>query len=166
MLHRLKRPAGSRKRPKIVGRGRGSGHGKTSGRGHKGQNARASGGVRPGFEGGQMPLIRRIPKRGFTFTPKARYQIVSLERLDRMSGKSEVTPELMRQARLVRKDMPVKILGDGQLSKPLTIRAHAFSRSALDKIKQAGGTAHVLPQTAARSSGGRGEANAAAGGAS
>ena len=86
MLDRLKRPRGIRKRKKIVGRGRGSGHGKTSGRGEKGQNARASGGVRPGFEGGQMPLIRRVPKRGFTFTPKAKYEIVPLEKLSHLAA--------------------------------------------------------------------------------
>ena len=144
MLDRLRRPHGSKKRPKIVGRGRGSGHGKTSGRGQKGQNSRASGGVRPGYEGGQMPLIRRIPKRGFTFTPKAKYEVVALERLSQFSSGSEVTPELMRKARLVRKECLVKILGDGQLKHPLTIKAHAFSKSALEKIKKAGGNAQAI----------------------
>jgi large subunit ribosomal protein L15 len=142
MLDKLRRPHGSKKRPKIVGRGRGSGHGKTSGRGHKGQNARASGGVRPGYEGGQMPLIRRIPKRGFTFTPRAKFEIVSLERLNAFKSGTEVTPELLRSTRLVRKsEMPVKILGDGDLKHPLKVSAHAFSRSALEKIKKAGGSA-------------------------
>ena len=147
MLDRLRRPHGAKKRPKIVGRGRGSGHGKTSGRGQKGQNARASGGVRPGFEGGQMPLIRRIPKRGFTFTPKPQYQIVSLERLSRFSAGTEITPEQLRKARIIRKDGRVKILGDGELKHSLTIKAHAFSKSALEKIKKAGGSA--LPIAAA-----------------
>ena len=133
--------AGCFKRPKIVGRGRGSGHGKTSGRGEKGQNARASGGVRPGFEGGQMPLIRRIPKRGFTFTPRPKYDIVSLESLNRFASGAEVTPESLAKVRLVRNDRKVKVLGDGQLKHPLTIHAHAFSRSALEKIKKAGGSA-------------------------
>ena len=142
MLNQLKRPHGSRKRHKVVGRGRGSGHGKTSGRGNKGQNARASGGVRPGFEGGQMPLIRRVPKRGFTFTPKPRYQIVSLESLNTFKTGSEVGLETLREARLIRKkSLPVKILGDGELKQALKVRAHAFSKSAVEKIKKAGGSA-------------------------
>ena len=144
MLDKLRRPYGAKKRPKIVGRGRGSGHGKTSGRGEKGQNARASGGVRPGYEGGQMPLIRRIPKRGFTFTPKPKYQVVSIENLSRFSSGAEVTPESLRKAKLVRKEGQVKILGDGELKHPLTVKAHAFSKSALAKIKKAGGSAHAL----------------------
>ena len=144
MLDQLRRPHGARKRPKIVGRGRGSGHGKTSGRGQKGQNSRASAGVRPGYEGGQMPLIRRVPKRGFTFTPKPKFEVVSLERLSQFKSGSEVTPEMMRQAKLVRNDRRIKILGDGDLKHPMTIRAHAFSRSALEKIKKAGGNAQNL----------------------
>lgn len=146
MLDKLKRPRGVIKRKKIVGRGRGSGHGKTSGRGEKGQNARASGGVRPGFEGGQMPLIRRVPKRGFSFTPKEKFQIVSLEKLNRFGAGVEVTPEVLLKERLVRyKERPIKILGDGELKHVLKIRAHAFSRSALEKIKKSGGTAeHAL----------------------
>ena len=144
MLHKLRRPHGAKKRQKIVGRGRGSGHGKTSGRGQKGQNSRASGGVRAGFEGGQMPLVRRIPKRGFTFTPKAKYEIVSLEGLSRFASGAEVNPEALRKAKLVRKDGRIKILGDGELKHPLTIKAHAFSRSALEKIKKAGGSAQAL----------------------
>src|SRR3989338_2437379 len=124
MLHNLKRPVGSRKRAKVVGRGRGSGHGKTSGRGHKGANARASGGTRPGFEGGQMPLIRRVPKRGFTFTPVPTYEIVSLERLNIFKVGEEVNPEMLLKARLVRKaNRLVKILGDGELKSALTIKA-------------------------------------------
>ena len=145
MLDRLKRPRGIIKRKKIVGRGRGSGHGRTSGKGNKGQNARASGGVRPGFEGGQMPLIRRIPKRGFTFTPKEKYEIVSLESLNRFASGTEVTPEVLKAARLLdKKKLFVKILGDGELKHPLTIKAHAFSRSALEKIKKAGGQANAI----------------------
>ncbi|MBI3315618.1 MAG: 50S ribosomal protein L15 [Candidatus Omnitrophica bacterium] len=133
------------KRKKIVGRGRGSGHGKTSGRGEKGQNARASGGVRPGFEGGQMPLIRRVPKRGFTFTPKPKFDIVSLERLGVFGSGSVVTPDAMVKARLVKKQhLRIKVLGDGELKHALTVQAHAFSRSALEKIKKAGGSAQVL----------------------
>ncbi|OIO37847.1 MAG: 50S ribosomal protein L15 [Candidatus Omnitrophica bacterium CG1_02_46_14] len=145
MLDQLKRPRGIIKKKKIVGRGRGSGHGKTSGKGEKGQNARASGGVRPGFEGGQMPLIRRVPKRGFTFTPKPKYEIVSIEALNRFSAGTEVTPELLKEARLVdKKEIRVKILGDGELKHPLSIKAHAFSKSALLKIKKAGGQASEI----------------------
>ena len=141
MLNKLRAPKGSTHRRKVVGRGRGSGHGKTSGRGHKGANARASGGTRPGFEGGQMPLIRRIPKRGFTFTPKKKFAIVSLEKLNQFSSGTDVTPEILKAARLVRKELPVKILGDGELKSALKIKAHAFSKSALDKIAKAGGSA-------------------------
>ena len=153
MLDHLRRPHGSKKRPKIVGRGRGSGHGKTSGKGEKGQNARASGGVRPGFEGGQMPLIRRIPKRGFTFTPKAKYEIVPLEKLNHFSSGTEVTPELLREKNIARKPkMRIKILGDGALKHPLVIKAHAFSKSALEKIKTAGGKAEMIKKTVAAAS--------------
>ncbi len=144
MLDRLRRPHGAKKRYKVVGRGRGSGHGKTSGRGNKGQNSRASGGVRAGFEGGQMPLIRRIPKRGFTFTPKPKYEIVSLERLNHFSSGAEITPEVLKKARLIHHaEGRIKILGDGDLKHPLKIQAHAFSKAALEKIKKAGGSAHV-----------------------
>lgn len=145
MLNQLKAPYGAKKRKKRVGRGRGSGHGKTSGRGEKGQNARASGGVRPGFEGGQMPLIRRIPKRGFTFTPKVKYNIVSLGMLSRFSSGSEVTPELLREKNIARRSQRlIKILGDGDLKHPLIVKAHAFSKSALAKIKNAGGKAETI----------------------
>ena len=145
MLDRLKRPRGAKKRRKIVGRGRGSGHGKTSGRGEKGQNARASGGVRPGFEGGQMPLIRRVPKRGFTFQGKPKFEVVSLERLDKFASGAEVTPEILKKANLVKKKVSrVKILGDGDLKHPLVIKAHAFSKSALAKIQKAGGKAEAI----------------------
>ena len=147
MLDKLKRPHKSRKRRKMVSRGRGSGLGKTSGRGHKGSNARASGGVRQNFEGGQTPLVRRIPKRGFTFTPKAKYEIVALERLNQFSSGTEVTPEVLRGAKLVRNaSLPVKILGDGNLKHPLKIKAQAFSKSALEKIKKAGGSADITSQ--------------------
>lgn len=145
MLNHLKRPHGIRKRKKIVGRGRGSGHGKTSGRGEKGQNARASGGVRPGFEGGQMPLIRRVPKRGFSFTPKAKFQIVALERLNHFSAGTEVTPETLLKQNIIRnKTLPVKILGDGELKHALKIRAHAFSKTALEKVKNASGICELI----------------------
>jgi large subunit ribosomal protein L15 len=145
MLNNLKRPHGARKRHKVVGRGRGSGHGKTSTRGHKGANARASGGTRPGFEGGQMPLIRRIPKRGFTFTPKPRYEVVDVESLNRFQAGTEITPESMKAMRLLDKKSPlVKVLGDGELKHAVTVKAHAFSKTALEKIKKAGGKAEEI----------------------
>lgn len=145
MLNQLKRPQGARKRHKVVGRGRGSGHGKTSGRGNKGQNSRASGGVRPGFEGGQMPLIRRIPKRGFTFTPKAAYEVVNLDKLNSFGAGTEVTPEVLKKANMINRKKPqVKILGQGDLKHALSVKAHAFSKSAIEKIEKAGGKALVL----------------------
>ena len=145
MLSRLKHPHGAKKRRKIVGRGKGSGRGGTSGKGNKGANARASGGTRPGFEGGQMPLIRRVPKRGFTFTPKAKYEVVAVGSLNVFTAGTEVTPEKMKAARLVGKaDPQVKILGDGELKHALKVKAHAFSRSALEKIKSAGGSAEAI----------------------
>lgn len=149
MLDRLKAPHGAKKRRKIVGRGRGSGHGKTSGRGEKGQNARASGGVRPGYEGGQMPLIRRVPKRGFTFTPRPKFEVVAIEQLNRFGAGTEVTPERLREARLANKETPIKILGDGELKHALTVKAHAFSKSALEKIKKAGGKSETIRVAAA-----------------
>ncbi len=154
MLDKLKPPAGSRKRRKIIGRGRGSGHGKTSGRGHKGSWARASGGVRQGYEGGQTPLIRRVPKRGFTFTPTAKFEIVSIENLNRCQAGAIVTPEALYDKRLVRKkDAAIKILGDGELKHAVTVKAHAFSRSAAEKIQKAGGkteTFSVAPAATAK----------------
>ena len=145
MLNRLRRPHGAKKRKKVVGRGKGSGHGKTSGRGHKGEKARASGGTRNGFEGGQMPLIRRIPKRGFTFTPKVKYEVVSIERLNVFASGAVVSPKTMKEANIVNKANPcVKILGDGELKHPLTVKAHAFSKSALEKIKKAGGKSEEI----------------------
>ena len=145
MLDKLKRPVGSRKRRKIVGRGRGSGHGKTSGRGHKGAWSRASGGVRLGYEGGQTPLIRKTPKRGFTFTPVAKFEIVAIESLNRFQAGSVVTPEALYEKGIIRKqNRPVKILGDGALKHAVTVKAHAFSKSASEKIQKAGGKAESL----------------------
>lgn len=143
-LHELQ-PVGTRKRPKRVGRGIGSGHGKTAGRGHKGQKARAGGGVRRGFEGGQMPLVRRLPKRGFTNIFKKKFSLVNVKQLERFAPGTLVTPDLLQQEGMVRdiKD-GVKILGDGELSSPLTVRAHAFSASAVRKIEAAGGRAEVI----------------------
>ena len=153
MLDKLKPPARSRKRRKIVGRGRGSGHGKTSGRGNKGSWSRASGGVRPGYEGGQTPLIRRVPKRGFTFTPKAKFEIVSIESLNRFQAGSVVTPETLYEKKLVRKKgRAIKILGDGTLKHAVTVKAHAFSKSAAEKIQKAGGKTESIKRVAATAS--------------
>ncbi|MDQ7063765.1 MAG: 50S ribosomal protein L15 [candidate division KSB1 bacterium] len=131
---------GSRKKRKRVGRGEGSGHGGTACRGHKGQRSRSGGGVPPWFEGGQMPLQRRVPKRGFTNIFRKEYQIVNLEDLERKVTDTVVTPEILHQLRLIdKKDQPVKILGTGEITRPLEISAHAFSKSAIEKIEKAGG---------------------------
>ncbi len=144
-LSDLKPAPGSKKKRKRVGRGDGSGHGKTSCRGHKGQGARAGGGTRPGFEGGQMPLTRRVPKRGFHNPFKASLAVVNLGQLEVFASGSEVTPELLRERRLVRgKVERIKILGDGSLSKPLTVRAHGFSSKAKEKIEALGGKAELV----------------------
>jgi len=133
------------KKRKRVGRGRGSGHGKTSGRGHKGQGARAGSGPRPGFEGGQMPLKRRVPKRGFRNPFKKRYALVHVRQLEVFDPGSDVSLELLHDRGLVRKkDAAVKVLGDGSLSKPLTVRAHRFSARAKEKIESVGGRAEVI----------------------
>lgn len=144
-LHSLKPAVGSRKARKRVGRGHGSGHGKTSGRGHKGQNARSGGGVRPGFEGGQNPIYRRLPKRGFKNPNRKVYAIVNLKTLDQFAEGTEVTPELLLEKGVVKnlKD-GVKILGDGELSKRLTVKAHKFSQSAEEKITAVGGATEVI----------------------
>ncbi len=136
---------GSRKRPKRRGCGTGSGHGKTSGRGHKGQKARSGRKPRLGFEGGQMPLIRRVPKRGFTSKFKKAFQIVNLEILNRFPDNSVVSPEVLKQENIVKKsEIPIKILGDGNLKRALKIKAHAFSLSAVKKIESAGGSTEVI----------------------
>lgn len=143
-LHDLKPAPGSVKNRKRVGRGIGSGHGKTAGRGHKGQKARNT--VRPGFEGGQTPLHRRLPlRRGFRNPFKKEYAIVNLSRLATFAAGTVVTPELLQERRIIDgiKD-GVKILGDGELSHPLTVRAHRFSKSAEEKLKALGGTAEVI----------------------
>ncbi len=141
----LKAPIGANKRKKRRGRGPSSGHGKTSCRGHKGQRARSSGRLRPGFEGGQMPLVRRIPKRGFNNPFKVRFQVVNLENLGKFKEDSVVTPiELQEKGYIEQLNQPVKILGNGKLTKKLTIKAHAFSRTALEEIKKAGGLAEII----------------------
>jgi len=135
---------GSRKKRKRVGRGPGSGHGKTSCRGHKGQNSRSGGGVKPGFEGGQMPLQRRLPKRGFTNIFQKTFSIVNVSSLEKLE-ETEITPEVLIKEGLVRKIQDgVKILGNGELTKAVTVKAHAFSASAKEKIEKAKGTAEVI----------------------
>jgi len=135
---------GSRKKRKRIGRGPGSGHGKTSCRGHKGQNSRSGGGVKPGFEGGQMPLQRRLPKRGFTNIFQKTFSIVNVSSLEKLE-ESEITPEVLIKEGLVRKIQDgVKILGNGELTKAITVKAHAFSASAKEKIEKAKGTAEVI----------------------
>lgn len=139
------RPApGSRKARKRVGRGIGSGHGKTSGRGHKGQKARSGGGVRPGFEGGQMPLQRRMPKRGFTNPFRREYAIVNLDQLNRFPDGTVVTEELLRQEGLVKKNLPVKVLGRGNLERQLEVRVRAVSEKAKEAITARGGRVEVV----------------------
>lgn len=139
------RPApGSRKAKKRVGRGIGSGHGKTAGRGHKGQKARAGGGVRPGFEGGQMPLQRRMPKRGFTNPFRREYAIVNLDQLNRFADDTVVTEELLREEGLVKKNLPVKVLGRGELERRLEVRVHAVSERAREAITARGGRVEVV----------------------
>lgn len=142
----LKPAKGSTKNPKRVGRGIGSGHGKTSTRGHKGQKARSGGRKGPMFEGGQTTLQRRLPKRGFKNYPfKKEYAIINLKDIEKLNLGSEITPEVLLQNRIIKniKD-GLKVLGEGTLTKPLTIKAHAFSTSAMEKIKSVGGNVEVL----------------------
>ena len=142
-LRELRPAKGTKHAKKRVGRGPGSGTGKTSGRGHKGQGSRSGGGVRPGFEGGQMPLTRRVPKRGFHNPFRTRYTPVNLDGLGLFEAGQEVSPDLLREKGLLGRGL-VKILGRGELDKPLTVKAHGFSRSAREKIEAAGGRVEVL----------------------
>lgn len=144
-LHTLKPAEGSRQARKRVGRGSGSGHGKTSGRGQKGLGQRSGGTVRLGFEGGQTPLARRLPKRGFNNINRKEYAIVNVEDLNRFEEGTTVTPALLIESGLVKKELSgVKILGNGELSKNLTVQAAKFSKSAEESIKAAGGTFEVI----------------------
>jgi large subunit ribosomal protein L15 len=143
-ITQLKPARGSVKRRKIVGKGPGSGHGKTATRGHKGQNSRTGGGVRLGFEGGQTPIYRKLPIRGFKSIGKVFFDVVNLEQLAQFENGSTVSPIELKQKGFVGGSDRVKILGNGQLKNKLTVKAHAFSASALEKIKAAGGTAEVL----------------------
>ena len=144
-LHELKYTEGARRSTKRLGRGNGSGLGKTSGKGHKGQNARSGGGVRLGFEGGQTPLARRLPKRGFTNFTRKEYAIVNVELLNRFENGTVVTPELLVEMGLVKKVLNgIKVLGEGELEKALTVKAHKFSKSAVEVIEKAGGKVEVI----------------------
>jgi large subunit ribosomal protein L15 len=145
-LHELRPAKGANKRRKRVGRGIAAGQGKTAGRGTKGQNARSGGGVRPYFEGGQLPLVRRLPhKRGFTNIFKVHYTPVNLDRLDDFSAGDEVSPATLAEAGIIKSSQePVVILGHGELDRPLMVKAPRFSKSAREKILAAGGTVEVL----------------------
>ena len=137
-LSNVHAPKKAAERKKRVGRGMGSGMGKTSARGHKGQHSRSGSRLLRGFEGGQMPLHRRMPKRGFTNVFRKEFNIVSLEKLAAL-GETTITPDLLRQAGIIKTKHPVKVLGDGELSTALTVHAHKFSKSAQEKIEKAGG---------------------------
>ena len=146
-LHELKPAAGSRRKKKRIGRGPGSGSGKTSGRGQDGQKSRSGYSARHGFEGGQMPLVRRLPKRGFTNIWRKEFRIVNIDRLNDFEAGSVVDPEALLGAGLLRKGtQPVKVLGNGELKVKLTVKAHRFTKGAQEKIQQAGGTVEVLPE--------------------
>jgi large subunit ribosomal protein L15 len=142
-LSNIRAPKKAAENKKRVGRGMGSGMGKTSARGHKGQRSRSGSRMMRGFEGGQMPLHRRMPKRGFTNIFRKEFNIVSLERLVAL-GETTITPDVLRKAGVIKTKHPVKILGDGELSSAITVHAHKFSKSAQEKITKAGGTFEVL----------------------
>lgn len=144
-LHELQPAPGSKHEPKRVGRGIGSGTGKTAARGHKGQWARSGGGVRPGFEGGQNPLYRRLPKRGFTNIHGTEFAIVNLDALNKFAAGTEVTPELLVETGVVKNPKDgIKVLGNGELTVQLTVKANKFSQSAVEKIQAAGGKTEVI----------------------
>lgn len=145
-LHNMSQPEGAFTSKKRLGRGAGSGLGKTSGKGHKGQNARTSGGVRPGFEGGQLPLFRRLPKRGFSNAQfKTKYAVINLSDLNKFDKDAIVTPELLKEMGLVKNGLDgIKVLGNGTLEKKLTVRAHKFSDKAKEEIEKLGGKAEVI----------------------
>jgi large subunit ribosomal protein L15 len=143
-LSNLRPPAGQKKSRKRIGRGMGSGHGKTSTRGHKGQHAGTGFSQKRGFEGGQMPLHRRLPKRGFTNIFKKQYAIVNLGRLEKLEGDTFNADRLMELGVVRKLGDGLKILGTGQLTRKITVEAHQFSKSALEKIQKAGGTAQVV----------------------
>ena len=144
-LHELQAVPGATKAPKRKGRGTATGQGKTAGRGMNGQNSRSGGGTRPGFEGGQMPLYRRIPKRGFTNIWATEYTTLNVEVLNRFEAGTVVTPQLLEEVGLVKQVKDgIKILGNGNLEKNITVQAHKFSKTAIEKIESAGGKAEVI----------------------
>ncbi len=144
-LNELKPAEGSRHKRKRIGRGISAGQGKTAGKGHKGQNARSGGGVRPGFEGGQNPIYRRLPKRGFTNPNRKEYTTINISFLNRFDEGTEVTPELLQELGIVKNLRDgVKILGNGELTKKLTVKAHKFSQTAEEKIVASGGATEVI----------------------
>ncbi|EFI85230.1 50S ribosomal protein L15 [Listeria grayi] len=144
-LHELKPSEGSRKERNRVGRGTGSGNGKTSGRGHKGQKARSGGGVRLGFEGGQLPLFRRLPKRGFTNINRKEYAVVNVGTLNRFEDGTEVTPELLIETGVISNAKSgIKVLSEGKIEKKLTVKANKFSAAAKEAIEAAGGQTEVI----------------------
>ena len=145
-LNELEKNIGATKKRKIVGRGRGSGLGKTSGKGHKGQNARSGGGVRPVFEGGQTPLYRRLPKRGFNNAEfRKEYAVINVSDLNRFENGTVVTPALLKEVGLVKNQLDgIKVLGNGELTKKLTIQAHKFSKTAKEKIEKSGSKIEVM----------------------
>ncbi len=144
-LHELSPAEGAKKKAFRVGRGHGSGNGKTSGKGQKGQKSRSGGHVRPGFEGGQMPIYRRLPKRGFTNIFAKKYTSINIEKLNKFDDGAEVTPELLKESGVISKiNDGVVILGRGELDKKLTVKASRFSKSAEEKINAAGGKAEVI----------------------
>lgn len=145
MLNNLRANEGSRKKRKRIGRGSGSGHGGTSCRGHKGQNARSGGGKGPAYEGGQMPLQRRLPKRGFRNIFKTEYTIVHLKDLNKFEPNHEVTPQALKQKGIIKKSASlIKVLSDGNIENPLILKAHKFSQEAKKKIEASGGKAEVI----------------------
>lgn len=145
-LHELRPNDKAFKERKRVGRGPGSGLGKTSGKGHKGQNARSGGGVRPGFEGGQLPLFRRLPKRGFSNAKfKTEYAVINLSDLNKFEDGAIVTPEILKEMGILKNQLDgVKVLGNGKLEKKLTVKAHRFSKTAQEAIEKMGGKAEVM----------------------
>ncbi|MBD3922899.1 50S ribosomal protein L15 [Paenibacillus sp. PR3] len=144
-LHELQPAEGSRKERKRIGRGIGTGNGKTAGRGHKGQNARSGGGVRPGFEGGQNPLYRRLPKRGFNNPFRKEFAVVNIEELNSFAAGTEVTPEVLLEKGIVKNPLGgIKVLGNGEITVQLTVKANKFSQSAVEKIQAAGGKTEVI----------------------
>jgi large subunit ribosomal protein L15 len=144
-LNTIKPAAGATKDRKRIGRGPGSGHGKTSTRGHKGQMSRSGAGRSPGFEGGQMPLIRKLPKRGFRRRPRAGYSIVNLGMLSKLKKEASITPELLKEKGMIKGTINyLKILGKGEIKIPVHIKAHAFSKSAEEKIKSVGGKCEII----------------------